>query len=152
MQDQIQEILRREELTSSQFADKIGVQRSSVSHVLSGRNKPGFDFIHKILEAFPAISAEWLITGYGDMYKQRRSSGGLFEGPFSETSPAPDEEKLSPRIESAGIGSPPKQAEKKQVEGEARGSEKEVEIEVEKEVEKVIVFYSDKTFREYRSE
>ena len=145
MQDQIQEILRREELTSSQFADKIGVQRSSVSHVLSGRNKPGFDFIHKILEAFPAISAEWLITGYGDMYKQRRTSGGLFDGPFSETSPAPDEEKLTPEMESGGRESPPEQVvERKNTENPAKG--------VEKSVERVIVFYSDKTFREYRNE
>ena len=45
MKDQIQEILQREEISSSQFADRIGVQRSSVSHVISGRNKPGFDFI-----------------------------------------------------------------------------------------------------------
>jgi len=69
MQDQIQEILTKERLSSSQFADRIGIQRSSVSHVLSGRNKPGFDFIQKILIAFPGINGDWLITGSGDMYK-----------------------------------------------------------------------------------
>ena len=136
MQEQIQEILRREDLSSSQFADKIGVQRSSVSHVLSGRNKPGFDFIHKILDAFPGINAEWLITGYGEMYKQRRPPEELFEGPFSETSPAKDEKKLSARLESQGI---------KETHA-ATGKEKEPEV------ERVIVFYTDKTFREYKSE
>jgi len=50
MKDQIQEILKRENISSSQFADRIGVQRSSVSHVISGRNKPGFDFIKKVIE------------------------------------------------------------------------------------------------------
>jgi transcriptional regulator with XRE-family HTH domain len=136
MQDQIQEILRKEELTSSQFADKIGVQRSSVSHVLSGRNKPGFDFIHKILEAFPGINADWLIKGSGEMYKQRRSPEALFEGPFSETSPAKDEAKLSPKVESPGF----------------KNQKKEPLALPEKEVERVIVFYTDKTFREYRTE
>lgn len=136
MQDQIQEILRREELSSSQFADKIGVQRSSVSHVLSGRNKPGFDFIHKILDAFPGINAEWLITGLGEMYKQRRPPEELFDGPFSETSPSKDEKKLSARVESPGL------------------KERHVDTEPEREpeVERVIVFYKDKTFREYKSE
>lgn len=136
MQEQIQEILRREDISSSQFADKIGVQRSSISHVLSGRNKPGFDFIHKILNAFPGINAEWLITGLGEMYKQRRPVEELFEGPFSETSPSVDEPKLSPRLESVSG----------RVKTEALSrSEK-------KQVERVIVFYTDKTFREYQNE
>ena len=136
MQDQIQEILQKEELSSSQFADKIGVQRSSVSHVLSGRNKPGFDFINKILDAFPALNADWLITGRGEMYKERRSAIDLFDGPFSETSPAKDERKLSASLESSGIKEDP-------------GKVKRLTV---REVERVIVFYTDKTFREYRSE
>ncbi|MCK4751173.1 MAG: helix-turn-helix transcriptional regulator [Bacteroidales bacterium] len=136
MQDQIQEILRREELSSSQFADKIGVQRSSVSHVLSGRNKPGFDFIYKILESFPGINAEWLITGFGDMYKQRRPSEELFDGPFSETSPAKDGKKLSANLETTGI----------------REQKEDLRPPGKLEIERVIVFYADKTFREYKNE
>ena len=136
MQDQIQEILRREDLSSSQFADKIGVQRSSVSHVLSGRNKPGFDFIHKILDAFPGINADWLITGFGEMYKQRGTSEELFDGPFSETSPAKDERKLSVPLETPGLNE----------------QKDKPEMRDKREVERVIVFYTDKTFREYRTE
>ncbi|MCK4749207.1 MAG: helix-turn-helix transcriptional regulator [Bacteroidales bacterium] len=136
MQEQIQEILRREDLSSSQFADKIGVQRSSVSHVLSGRNKPGFDFIYKILESFTGINAEWLITGYGDMYKQLRPSDELFDGPFSEISPAKDEINLSAKLETPGVKDRP-------VESETL---------LKREVERVIVFFTDKTFREYKAE
>lgn len=136
MQDQIQEILRREGLSSSQFADKIDVQRSSVSHVLSGRNKPGFDFILKILHAFPGIDADWLITGSGEMYKQKRASGELFDGPFSETSPAKDERKLSASIESPGLKDQPEDRKKP----------------LAREIERIMVFYTDKTFREYRTE
>jgi len=136
MQEQIQEILRREELSSSQFADKIGVQRSSVSHVISGRNKPGYDFINKILDSFPGINAEWLITGLGEMYKQRRPVGELFDGPFSETSPSPEEPKLSAKMESSGI----------------RQRAETPILPEKKQVERVIVFYTDKTFREYQNE
>jgi transcriptional regulator with XRE-family HTH domain len=45
------------------FADKIGVQRSSLSHLLSGRNKPSLDFILKILDVFPDVDLYWMING-----------------------------------------------------------------------------------------
>jgi len=67
MKDRLIRLLDSEQLTASKFADRIGVQRSSVSHVLSGRNKPSFDFIQKTLKAFPDINPEWLIMGKGDM-------------------------------------------------------------------------------------
>ena len=57
------EILENKSLSASQFAEKIGVQRSSVSHVLSGRNKPSLDFIIKISTVFTDISLNWLIHG-----------------------------------------------------------------------------------------
>ncbi|MCK9400191.1 MAG: helix-turn-helix transcriptional regulator [Bacteroidales bacterium] len=56
-------LLEQLHLSPSEFADRIGVQRSSVSHVLSGRNKPSLDFLEKILNLFPDIDAVWLITG-----------------------------------------------------------------------------------------
>lgn len=69
MKDRIQRIISRENLTASKFADIIGVQRSSVSHIISGRNNPGLDFLSKILQNFPHISGDWLITGQGSMVK-----------------------------------------------------------------------------------
>lgn len=56
-------VLKMHNLTPSAFADKIGVQRSALSHVLTGRNKPGLDFLEKILNNFPRVNAHWLITG-----------------------------------------------------------------------------------------
>ena len=50
-------------LPAASFAEKIGVQPSSISHILSGRNKPSLEFIQKILAQFPNVSADWLITG-----------------------------------------------------------------------------------------
>ena len=52
-------------LNASSFADKIGVQRSSMSHLLSGRNKPSLDFILKIIDFFPEIDFYWIINGKG---------------------------------------------------------------------------------------
>lgn len=61
--ERLQMIINSHQLTNTAFADKIGVQRSSISHVLAGRNKPSLDFINKILSHFPKVDAKWLITG-----------------------------------------------------------------------------------------
>ena len=63
IKDRLRMIMDSHKLNAGSFADKIGVQRSNVSHVLSGRNKPSFDFVEKLLLAFPRVSAEWLFTG-----------------------------------------------------------------------------------------
>ncbi len=55
-------------MNASRFAETIGVQRSSISHIISGRNKPSLDLINKILEGFPKVSTDWLLLGKGDMY------------------------------------------------------------------------------------
>ncbi|HWR94580.1 MAG TPA: helix-turn-helix transcriptional regulator [Flavobacterium sp.] len=52
-------------LNASSFADKIGVQRSSLSHLLSGRNKPSLDFILKIMDVFPEVDLYWMLNGNG---------------------------------------------------------------------------------------
>ncbi|MEO8772968.1 MAG: helix-turn-helix transcriptional regulator [Gelidibacter sp.] len=52
--------------TASSFSEKIGVQRSSISHILSGRNKPSLDFVMKILSSFPEVELYWLLNGKGD--------------------------------------------------------------------------------------
>lgn len=61
-------ILQTQNLTVSQFADRIGVQRSALSHVLGGRNNPSLDFVTKILRTFPEIRSQWLLFGEGKMY------------------------------------------------------------------------------------
>jgi transcriptional regulator with XRE-family HTH domain len=67
MIDRITLLLKTKNITASQFADEVGVQRSSVSHVLSGRNKPSLDFIQKILKKYPEINPDWLLFGKGAM-------------------------------------------------------------------------------------
>lgn len=69
MIDRIKSLLAVKNLTSSQFANEIGVQRSGISHILSGRNKPSLDFILKILDHYPELSEKWLLRGEGEMYQ-----------------------------------------------------------------------------------
>jgi transcriptional regulator with XRE-family HTH domain len=67
MLQRISQLIKSKKITASQFADEIGVQRSSVSHVLSGRNKPSLDFVTKIILTYPEINSDWLLTGEGKM-------------------------------------------------------------------------------------
>lgn len=62
-------ILEYYNVNASSFADKIGVQRSSLSHLLSGRNKPSLDFILKIMEVYPEIDLYWILNGKGTFPK-----------------------------------------------------------------------------------
>jgi transcriptional regulator with XRE-family HTH domain len=67
MTDRISLLIKAKNLSSAQFADEIGVQRSSISHLMSGRNKPSLDLIQKTLQRFPEVSTEWLLFGKGEM-------------------------------------------------------------------------------------
>ena len=132
MTDRILSIIKYFNFSHSDFAEEIGVQRSSISHLISGRNKPSLEFIQKILARFPEINTDWILTGNGDMLKNGTiSESGTI--PFGDN-PVRDNEKLQ---ESVKRDSPRVAARKKTV-----GPE-------EREVEKIIYLYKDKTFREY---
>lgn len=67
MVDRIKRILEYSQMSTSAFADKIDISRSSLAHIFAGRNQPSLDVAKKILVAFPEISTEWLIMGMGNM-------------------------------------------------------------------------------------
>jgi len=69
MKDRLLKILKQYNLTSTRFADELGVQRSGISHILSGRNQPSFDFIVKLMKQYPEINPDWLIMGNGKMLR-----------------------------------------------------------------------------------
>lgn len=68
MQERLNQIIEQKGLTATKFAALIGVNASTISHILAGRNKPGFDIINNIAKTFPDINLGWLITGNGSMY------------------------------------------------------------------------------------
>ena len=61
----LEKIINYYELSASAFSEKISVQRSSISHIISGRNKPSLDFIDKVIRAYPEIDLIWLLSGVG---------------------------------------------------------------------------------------
>jgi transcriptional regulator with XRE-family HTH domain len=65
MKDRIAHILKTKNLTATKFADDLDVQRSGISHILSGRNNPSLDFVIKIKETYPEFSLDWLLMGKG---------------------------------------------------------------------------------------
>ena len=151
MKDRLLQLLDLEQLTPSRFADMIGVQRSSVSHVLSGRNKPSYDFLQKTLKAIPGLNAEWLMLGKGKMYEHLQQSGTatLFDSPAEKSSVPRESEE---RREDAG-----RQLFEETLEDERRGSEDAEEepkpekpsAESGKRVVKVMIFYEDNTFKSF---
>ena len=78
MNERLLKFLEAENISQAQFADSIGVARASISHIVSGRNKPGFDFIERTARRYPALNIEWLITGKGKMYSAQEEEESLF--------------------------------------------------------------------------
>lgn len=70
MNTRLKQFLAAENISQAQFADTINVVRASVSHVLAGRNNPGYEFIKAIMDNYPSLNIEWLILGKGKMYKE----------------------------------------------------------------------------------
>jgi transcriptional regulator with XRE-family HTH domain len=67
MNDRISLVLRTKNISPSVLADELGVQRSGISHILNGRNKPSLDFIQKLIKLYPDISIQWILFGEGPM-------------------------------------------------------------------------------------
>jgi len=61
----LKQVMEHYQLSAASFADEIGVQRSSISHLLSGRNKPSLDFVLKVLERYEEVELYWLLNGKG---------------------------------------------------------------------------------------
>jgi len=121
MKERIEKIMEMEQLSASKFADSIGVQRSSISHILSGRNRPSLELVHKILEHFDQVNADWLLLGKGEMISTSTGENSTRENGYSFTS-EPQENGVSSGSVQADSPVPVK----------------------------VVVFYSDHTFEEFK--
>lgn len=159
-------ILKSKDISASKFADEIGVQRSSISHILSGRNNPSLDFIQKVLTRFPDINSDWILTGKGSMYSQP----DLFSSAeINKTVKRPDrveirEPERDIPVEKALTDNETeeiileKAAKPKHIKPLVKNEEKEEKKPVsqgiimkaaDKKIERIIIFYSDKSCIEY---
>ena len=145
LQDRIIILLKELGLNHSQFADEIGVQRSSISHILSGRNKPSFEFLQKLFQAYPRINADWLIIGREPMFLDSNSTGEATSSEISSskghsTSEQSMEFGLDSQNRIVQSEDPPvynKQAQDITISG-SPGS-----------IETVVILFKDGSFREY---
>ena len=143
MKERLSKIIAAEGLTSSLLAEELGVQRSGISHILSGRNLPSFDFLLKLLERFPKLNAEWLITGQGSMYKTPDEDSAELFSPIEKM-------PLSPTL-------PELQIDLSRTENDIKifpddTSKNLPRREDKKQIEKMFIFYTDKTFASYLPE
>jgi len=136
MKERLIQFLNAHNISSSRLADQIGVQRSSISHIVSGRNKPSYDFIYRLLQHYPRVNPRWLIMGEGSMYGELPPQGSL---PF-------EQEKVSSTAGESAAGEPsdlPQAAANSQEEERPHYGRNP-------RIERIVVFYSDKRFEEYR--
>lgn len=169
--ERIEKIILDEGLTSGQFAVEIGIQNSTLSHILNNRNNPSLDVIKKILNRFPNISSDWLISGKGSIYREIKQSQGhtLFDSIGSNDLKSDDYSRKMPansnmsiefaetkKSKNSELNLPPgeqtseihQKVEKAQ---ETILDQQSIRISAEKKVQKIIIYYTDHTFQEFES-
>ena len=129
MKDRIQQLIDYKGISPGDLAERLDVQRSNISHILNGRNKPGAVFIEKLLQAFPDVNARWLPTGGGPMIMNQAAGQSAPKARQSE-----DENKQQQLFPPAGIP-----------------AEKSSPYFEDKVIEKVILLYSDGSFTYYNN-
>lgn len=153
MEDRIKKFMEFKGISPSELADTIGVQRSNVTHVLKGRNKPSFQFIEKLLQIYPEMNAKWLLLGEGNMIEGVPKTRTLFDPvpepviPSVNTNKKPEPEivKDFPSFELKETALLPPVQEKKVPENELY----DAFFGSEKPIERLIVFFKDQTFKVY---
>ena len=137
MKDKILALLKSEGLKSSQLAERLELNPAAISHILSGRNKPGFELLQKILRKFPQIDPDWLLLDAPRMY--RTTPGQLSEDPKMDN----DLFTGSPSLRSTDAPTPAASA--KPAERPIPGQP----IKNAGKIDRIIIFYTDQTCEEF---
>lgn len=129
-------------LSASAFADKINVQRSSLSHLLSGRNKPSLDFIIKVIEVFPEVDLYWILNGKGTFPKSEKN--------FSIQSTK--QEVTSDEINTPDLFSTDQTNSKQPfITNEIEKKLISLSNNDAKTIERIVIFYTDGSYKNYQS-
>lgn len=132
MKDRILQLLEEKAMTLAAFADEIGVERSTMSHIKSGRSNPSLDVALKILERFPEVSTDWLILGKGSMF-------GQITNPYEPTL----FDQTQPTASYTA-----KYAQKQAPETASQPTSLQNEPSTQRSIVRVILFYDDNTFEQ----
>lgn len=127
--ERLQTVMEYYDISAAAFADAIEVGRSSISHILSGRNKPSLDFVLKIVQAYPEVELYWLLNG---------------KGTFPTTPVTPKEQHSAKEI--AAPSSPTSE----QITASAEPSMAAVNSGSRK-IKKIVIFYSDGSFEAFEN-
>ena len=130
-------IMEYYDLSAASFADKIDVGRSSISHLLSGRNKPSLDFVMKIINAFPEVELYWLLNGKGSFPKKEKESSS----PQPTTSPSPVK----------SFEQPPKNLFTGEQENRNVPLTNAITGASKKEIKRIVIFYRDGSFEAFEN-
>ncbi|MFO7939999.1 MAG: helix-turn-helix transcriptional regulator [Bacteroidales bacterium] len=151
MKERLKEIMDKHQLTPLAMAEKMGIQRSSISHLLSGRNKPSYDFIQKFLEAYPFVDAHWFITGGYKQPPQEQKQHSLFD----DVKPSAD--KAPSLFDNSNLNKESDQIRDAKRENSAIPSEIKNSPTItrhnsapEPTVQRIVWFYDDGSFKEYK--
>lgn len=145
MKEKLNDLLKSEGLKPGQFAEMLGINPAGVSHILAGRNKPGFDLLQKILRRFPQVNPDWLLLDAPQMYRTDaapqtpRLSAPVPAAPATDLFSAPS---ASPTSDAPGPHTVPAAD---PIAMPANG----LPADPRKTVERVVVFYTDLTFDSY---
>lgn len=107
MREKLLSLIKNEGITPSKLAELLGVQPSGISHIMSGRNKPSFDFVQKILRRFPNINPDWLLLDSQQMYRSESnaeaqpSENSIFPATMGNDSTDPQNGEQSAPLEAA---------------------------------------------------
>lgn len=136
-------------LTASSFADKINVQRSSLSHLLSGRNKPSLEFIMKIINELPEVTLEWIVFGNGKFPKEEivYQEQVKIEKPIIASNKIENSSTL--KNEDLFSDSFTKDNKILPIEEEIILSQTPSSPSKNSEIERIVIFYSNGTFKNY---
>ena len=144
MKERILKIMDREGLTPSKFAESIGIQRSAMSHIISGRNNPSLDVLIKILERYTYVDSDWLLVGKGEMERKHSSTQPDL---FTNTSINPPDVQVVPEYRKEMRVEIPSNSHEHPVIEQITYPER-----LSKNVTKIMIFYSDNTFETFTPE
>ena len=146
MKEKFQLLIKNEGLTQSRLADMLEIQPANISHIISGRSKPGFELLQKILRRFPRINPDWLLLDSDQMY--RKDGDEDLESTPQEGAKLNLTDKPAPSFDSLFENRGPSQEQNLESNTQSQGAEiRRVVTGVE--VERVVVLFSDGSFKSY---
>lgn len=149
MKERIAQIVQKEDMTAAQFADKIGISPSSLSHILSGRNNPSLEVVMKIHKACDYINLNWLLYGEGEMETDVDSYNNVELSPslFGENSLFTPERPVAPEYRKENEVKAPVYTPKEIVREEIKYIEKPA-----KKITEIRIFYDNGTYETFKPE